>query len=109
MRGVGVAVFAALGREEDAERAAASKGSACESGEGGHGRADTPQERAVKAVGLGLLATQATGQVEGLRATFDVTGREASLREATLQADIVNEISQDRERLSMPLRFDAGD
>ena len=107
-RGAAVAVFAALGREDDAERAEASPGTACHGGAGGSARHETPQERAAKAAALGLLAAQAKGQLEGLRATFDVTGREDALQHVNLQSDIVNEITQRRERLALPMEFDSG-
>jgi hypothetical protein len=47
------------------------------------------------------------GQIKGLRAIFDVTGHEEAARSATLHADIVNEVTQRRERLSLPMRFNA--
>ena len=42
------------------------------------------------AAGLSLLAASAKGEITGLRATFDVTGREHQLRGAALKAVIVN-------------------
>ena len=96
--------------EDDAHTAEAAKGASCHASEGGKGaKRDSPQERAAKATALGLLLSQAKGQIEGLRATFDVTGREAALKDAKLQADIVNEVTQRRERLTMPVQFNAGE
>ena len=104
------AIFAAISADyaDDARTAEASKGTSCHASEGGgRTKRETPQERAAKAAAIGLLASQAKGQIEGLRATFDVTGREAALKDAKLQADIVNEITQRRERLTMPVQFNA--
>ena len=97
---------------DDAHTAEASKGTSCttsQSGAAHEAKRDTPQERAAKAAAIGLLTSQAKGQIEGLRATFDVTGREAQLKDAKLQADVVNEITQRKASLSLPVRFDASE
>jgi len=108
-KNLAVAVMAALSvDEEDAHAAEASKGTACPSGEHAPKR-DTPQEHAAKAAAMSLLASQAKGQITGLRATFDVTGKEAQLHDAKLQADIVNEVTQKKVRMSLPVRFESGE
>ncbi len=56
---------------------------------------------------MGLLASQAKGQIEGLRATFNVTGKEGQLNNAKLDADIVNEVTQKKVRMTMPVRFES--
>lgn len=100
-----VAVMATLGvGEDDARAAEASEGSPCHAG-GGQAKRDTPQERAARAAAMSLLASQAKGQIKGLRATFDVTGWEAQLKDAKLDADIVNDVTQKKERLNLPMRL----
>lgn len=96
---------------DDAQAAEASKGTSCTASHSGAShearRRDTPQERAAKAAALGLLTSQAKGQIEGLRATFDVTGKSDRLRDVVIEADLVNEVTQRRERLRLPVAFDA--
>jgi hypothetical protein len=95
---------------DDAKAAETSKGSSCHASEGGKEvKRDSPQERAAKAAAIGLLTSQAKGQIEGLRATFDVTGREEQLGNAKLQADVVNEVTQRKTSLSLPVRFDTSE
>lgn len=98
---------------DDAHTAETSKGTSCTASHSGASnetrRRDTPQERAAKAAAIGLLASQAKGHIEGLRATFDVTGREAQLQDAKLQADVVNEVTQRKTSLSLPVRFDTSE
>ena len=95
---------------DDAKAAEVSKGTSCAASQSGAShearRRDTPQERAAKAAAIGLLASQAKGQIEGLRATFDVTGREEQLGDAKLQVDVVNEVTQKKTSLSVPVRFE---
>ncbi|MBI4354799.1 MAG: hypothetical protein HY595_06130 [Candidatus Omnitrophica bacterium] len=92
---------------DDAKAAEASKGASCHaSGGDREAKRDSPQERAAKAAAIGLLASQAKGQIEGLRATFDVTGKEDRLQNAVLEADVVNEVTQRRERLRVPVTFE---
>lgn len=108
-----VVVFSALGAqyERDAAQAESAPGTACshsaESPAATRSPAARARDRAAMGAALGLLTSQATGQVKGLRASFDVTGREDQLREAALRATIVNEVTQQRESLSTPLPFGA--
>ena len=92
----------------DAKTAEAAKGTSCHASEEGS-RRETVRERATKAAALGLLVSQAKGQVKGLRATFDVTGRADLLKHAELQADVVNEITQQKTSLSFPVTFDTSE
>ncbi len=108
-----VAVFVAIGSqyEDDAETAQESKGTACSSGQSHEGKktskGPTAQERAATAAAVSLLASQAKGEITGLRATFDVTGMEGKLKGAKLQADVVNEVTQQKARLDLPVSFES--
>lgn len=106
-----VALITAIGSqyEEDARRAEASPGSACHAQEDHRSPAKKAADRAARGAAMGLLASQAKGQIEGLRATFNVTGREQQLQDATLQALIVNEITQQKVPMRLPVRFERDD
>lgn len=109
------AIFAAISADyaDDAKTAEASRGKSCSASQSGSAhpgkQKDSHQERAVKAAALGLLASQAKGQIEGLRATFDVTGKEDQLRDAKVQATVINEVTQQKVQLNLPVRFESGE
>lgn len=110
-REAATAVFSAISAEYayEAAHAADSPGTACPSHGGGtRSRAQEARDKATAAAGLALLASQAKGQITGLRATFNVTGKEGQLKDAKLDADIVNEVTQKKVRMNMPVRFESG-
>jgi len=109
-REAATAIFSAISAEyaHEAAHAADSPGTSCPShGGGGRSRAQEAQDKATAAAGLALLASQAKGQITGLRATFNVTGKEGQLNDAKLEADIVNEVTQKKVRMTMPVRFES--
>ncbi len=109
-REAATAILSAISADyaDEAAHAADSPGTSCPShGGGGPSRAQEAREKATAAAGLALLASQAKGQITGLRATFNVTGKEGQLNDAKLDADIVNEVTQKKVRMTMPVRFES--
>jgi len=109
-REAATAIFSAISAEyaQEAAHAADSPGTACPShGGGGRSRAREAHDKATAAAGLALLASQAKGQITGLRATFNVTGKEGQLNDAKLEADIVNEVTQKKVWMNLPVRFES--
>ncbi len=99
MAGLAPILFAAIAVENaaDARKAESSKGTPCPltgKTEGEHKRERGKMGRAIDeagmAAGLSLLASQAKGQIQGMRATFDVTGHEHELQGAKIAARLVN-------------------
>ena len=106
--GLAPILFAAIAVEDaaDARKAESSKGTPCPltgKTEGEQKRKRGKLGRAIDEVGmvagLSLLASQAKGQIQGMRATFDVTGHEHELRGAKVAARIIN-ANQERINLS---------
>jgi len=108
MAGLAPILFAAIAMEDAAEarKAESSKGTPCPltgKTEGGEKRKRGKLGRAIDEIGmtagLSLLASQAKGQIQGMRATFDVTGHEHELQGAKIAARLTN-TNQDRLNLS---------
>ena len=101
-KGAAVAVFTALGAMDGlAEKAAASEGKVCpvtgeklSEGAAGHDER-TGLEKGIdtvgKAAGMGLIASQAKGQITGLKTCFDLTGKDPeALKNLTLDTRVRN-------------------
>jgi len=104
-------IFAAIGSQykRDAAQAEASKGKACASGAGtstGYGGVEKAIDRGGMAAGLGLLTSQAKGEIKGLKAAFDVTGREKELGSARLKAVIANKSENKQIDVVIPISIE---
>lgn len=64
-------------------------------------------DRAGMAAGLGLLGSQAGGKIKGIKATFDVTGREEELKDAEFKTAITNSDEHRTVYVTVPARFGA--
>ncbi len=107
-RPLGVVVFAAIGTQYVGHSSVAvdSPGVPHEVEEIEHTGAAEAIDRVGMAAGLGLLASQASGQITGLRATFDVTGHEQAFQEKTLlKFDVVNANAKKSVPVTVPVRF----
>ena len=110
-------IFAAIGSqyERDAVTAQNSSGTACSSTAHTQATAQNNQsgfskaiDRAGMAAGMGLLASQAKGEITGLRASFDITGRETQLRNKTLlKFSTINRAGRQplEENVTVPVRL----
>ncbi len=108
-----VAIFTAIGAqyEEVAHEASGSEGKVCPiTGQKLEGASQDDRsalskgiDRAGMAAGLGLLTSQAKGQVTGLKATFNVTGKEAAADKIKLQTTVANSSTGQRLVLNIPV------
>ena len=106
-------VFAAIGSqyERDAYKAQQNPGSSCPttsssgSSETKQGRISKTVDRAGMAAGMGLLASQAKGQISGERVTFDVTGLEKGLCGASMNFEVRNDSAHRQENIAVPVNF----
>ena len=111
---VATAIFTSIDHEyaDDAERAAQTPGTSCASGAAHpphRSRTARAIDQAGKAAALGLLTAQAKGEIKGLRATFDVTGREAQLNTAKLHLRARQHITQEYTDVTVPMPLTAPD
>ncbi len=109
--GVAPILFAAIGSqyERHASQAQQSQGTSCPttgSGTAKQGPISKTVDRVGMAAGLGLLASQAGGELTGMRASFDVTGHESELKNALFKCDIVNRDAHKQVSITVPVRFD---
>lgn len=110
-RDAAVVTFIALGSqyEADAQQCSESAGTCHSSSSGGarskRGKIAKGIDRAGMAAGLGLLASQAKGQLTGLKAKFNVTAREGQLRNGQLEAKIVNVDTHKQITINIPVEF----
>jgi hypothetical protein len=107
-RPIGVVVFAAIGTQYvgHTKKVVSAPGEPVVVEEVEHTGAAEAIDRVGMAAGLGLLASQASGQITGLRATFDVTGREEAFgKKALLKFDVVNAHAKKSAPVTVPVRL----
>lgn len=107
---IAVITFVALGAayEQDAAKVVSSPGNSCHASSQTTERKPTTRaiDRAGMAAGLGLLVSQAKGEITGIRACFDITGYEEYVNDAKLRADIINEMENKKLAIDVPVHFE---
>lgn len=109
-----VAIFTAIGAqyEDVAHEASGAEGKVCPiTGKKLEGEGQEVEKSALSkgidrvgmAAGLGLITSQAKGQITGLKASFDITGKENSKGAIKLQATVTNATTSKRIPLDIPV------
>ena len=103
-------IFAAIGSqyENDAKRAVSSKGTACSLTSTQETKSHTVSgaiDRVGMAAGMGLLTSQAKGEIKALKATFDVTEFENNLKGAKLKVIVKNQAEHKEVDITVPANF----